>query len=213
MHGKTPRMLDLVSERRWKPRGEECDVAKPVSPRGLARGRVLDCAVALFAECGVHGTSLKMIAQRLGVSKAAVYYQFSSKEEIATEMLRPILEDITRIIKIAEALPDWEARRAVACSGLVEMAIRHRQLAAVFVGDPAMPQIAPVELRTVTDQLRTLLEGPDPDPPSRIAVAVFFAGMGNAVADPLLADVDDDELHRTLLDLSSRIMRAHNDDG
>jgi AcrR family transcriptional regulator len=186
-------------------------VAKPVSPRGLARGRVLDSAVALFAECGVHGTSLKMIAQRLGVSKAAVYYQFSSKEEIATEVLRPILEDITRIIKIAEALPDWESRRAVACSGLVEMAIRHRQLAAVFVGDPAMPQIAPVELRAVTDELRTLLEGPDPDPRDRIAVAVFFAGMGNAVADPLLADVDDDELHRTLLDLSSRILRSGTD--
>ncbi|TQR88456.1 TetR/AcrR family transcriptional regulator [Mycobacterium hodleri] len=186
-------------------------MAKPVSPRGLARGRVLDCAVALFAECGVHGTSLKMIAQRLGVSKAAVYYQFSSKEEIATEVLRPILEDVTRVIKIAEALPDWEARRAVACSGLVEMAIRHRQLAAVFVGDPAMPLIAPMELRAVTGELRKLLEGPEPDAQSRIAVAVFFAGMGNAVADPLLADIDDDELHGVLLDLSNRIVRPTTD--
>lgn len=186
-------------------------MAKPVSPRGLARTRVLDCAVALFAECGVHGTSLKMIAQRLGVSKAAVYYQFSSKEEIATEVLRPILEDVTRVIKIAEALPDWEARRAVACSGLVEMAIRHRQLAAVFVGDPAMPLIAPMELRAVTGELRKLLEGPEPDAQHRIAVAVFFAGMGNAVADPLLADIDDAELHGVLLDLSNRIVRPTTD--
>lgn len=172
---------------------------------------MLDCAVALFAECGVHGTSLKMIAQRLGVSKAAVYYQFSSKEEIATEVLRPILEDVTRVIKIAEALPDWEARRAVACSGLVEMAIRHRQLAAVFVGDPAMPLIAPMELRAVTGELRKLLEGPEPDAQRRIAVAVFFAGMGNAVADPLLADIDDAELHGVLLDLSNRIVRPTTD--
>jgi AcrR family transcriptional regulator len=181
-------------------------VAKPVSPRGLAGGRVLEAALALFAEHGVHGTSLKMIAERLGVSKAAVYYQFSAKEQIVLEVLRPILEDITRMIKIAEALPDWEARRAVAISGLVEMAIRHRQLAAVFVGDPAMAEVAPRELRAATDRLRELLDGPDPDPAGRIAVSVFFAGVGNAVADPSLADVDDADLHRTLLDLSNRIL-------
>ena len=72
--------------------------------------RVLDAAVALFAEHGVHGTSLQMIADRVGVSKAAVYYQFHSKEDIALEVIRPSIEDIARFIRIA----DGASRRAAA---------------------------------------------------------------------------------------------------
>ncbi|MCV7228134.1 TetR/AcrR family transcriptional regulator [Mycolicibacterium komossense] len=182
-------------------------MAKPVSPRGLARERVLSAALALFVEHGVHGTSVGMIAERLGVSKAAVYYQFSSKEDIVQEVLRPVVENTSRVIKIAEALPTWEAQRAVVISGLVEMAVGHRQLTAVFHADPAIAQVGSPELRAATDRLRELLEGPDPDPTSRIAITLFFAGVGSVAADPQFADIDDDDLHRALLDLSNRILQ------
>jgi AcrR family transcriptional regulator len=188
-------------------------VAKPVSPRGLARERVLDAALSLFAEHGVHGTSLKMIADRVGVSKAAVYYQFQSKEDIVMEVMRPTLEDIGRVIRIADALDSWEAQRAVAISGFLEMVVRHRQLAVMINGDPAIEQImlSQPELKAVADRLRELVEGPTPDPTSRIAFSVFFAGVGQAAADPLLADIGDADLHRALLDLSKRIMQPVTD--
>jgi AcrR family transcriptional regulator len=51
-------------------------------PRSPAKARVVAAAAALFAEHGVGGTSLQMIADAIGVTKAAVYYQFNSKEEI-----------------------------------------------------------------------------------------------------------------------------------
>ena len=44
--------------------------------------RVLVVALDLFAEHGVHGTSLQMIADDIGVTKAAVYHQFKTKEAI-----------------------------------------------------------------------------------------------------------------------------------
>jgi AcrR family transcriptional regulator len=183
-------------------------LARPTAPRGLARGRVLDAAVALFAEYGVHGTSLQMIADRVGVSKAAVYYQFHSKEDIALEVIRPSIDDIARVIRIAEALPDAQQRRAVAVSGLVEMVVRHRQLAVMFYGDPAIDQLVmgEPEFKAVADRLRELLEGPDRNVVDRIAFSVFFSGVGKAAADPELVDVHDDELRRALLDLSERIM-------
>jgi AcrR family transcriptional regulator len=187
-------------------------LAKPTAPRGLARGRVLEAAVALFAEHGVHGTSLQMIADRVGVSKAAVYYQFHSKEDIALEAIRPSIEDIARFIRIAEALPDAQQQRAVSVSGLVEMVVRHRQLAVVFYGDPAIDQLvmSRPDFKAVADRLRELLEGPDPNAVNRIAFSVFFAGGGKAAADPELADIDDAELHRALLDLSGRILAPTN---
>jgi AcrR family transcriptional regulator len=44
--------------------------------------RILDVALDLFIENGYDGTSLREVAENLGVTKAALYYHFASKEDI-----------------------------------------------------------------------------------------------------------------------------------
>jgi AcrR family transcriptional regulator len=51
-------------------------------PRTDTRARVQKVALELFAEHGYEKTSLREIAERLGVTKAALYYHFRSKEDI-----------------------------------------------------------------------------------------------------------------------------------
>ena len=46
------------------------------------RQRILDVALDLFIEQGFDGASLRQIAERLGVTKAALYYHFESKDDI-----------------------------------------------------------------------------------------------------------------------------------
>ena len=46
------------------------------------RQRILDVALDLFTEQGFDATSLRQIAERLGVTKAALYYYFESKDDI-----------------------------------------------------------------------------------------------------------------------------------
>jgi len=46
------------------------------------RTRIQAVALELFTEQGYDATSLREIAERLGVTKAALYYHFKSKEEI-----------------------------------------------------------------------------------------------------------------------------------
>jgi AcrR family transcriptional regulator len=46
------------------------------------RQRILDVALDLFTEQGYDGTSLRQISEQLGVTKAALYYHFESKEDI-----------------------------------------------------------------------------------------------------------------------------------
>src|SRR5215831_11140152 len=46
------------------------------------RARAQSIALELFAEQGYEKTSLREIAERLGVTKAALYYHFKSKEDI-----------------------------------------------------------------------------------------------------------------------------------
>ena len=65
-------------------------VAAPEPPSGITddathvdtRQRILDVALDLFTEQGYDGTSLRQIAERLGVTKAALYYHFESKDDI-----------------------------------------------------------------------------------------------------------------------------------
>ena len=46
------------------------------------RDRILDVALDLFIDQGYDGTSLRQIADRLGITKAALYYHFEAKEDI-----------------------------------------------------------------------------------------------------------------------------------
>ena len=46
------------------------------------RQRILDVALDLFIDQGFDGTSLRQIAEQLGVTKAALYYHFESKDDI-----------------------------------------------------------------------------------------------------------------------------------
>jgi AcrR family transcriptional regulator len=46
------------------------------------RERILNVALELFTEKGYDGASLREIAERLGVTKAAIYYHFASKDDI-----------------------------------------------------------------------------------------------------------------------------------
>lgn len=51
------------------------------------RERILEVALGLFSEQGYDKTSLREVAEKVGVTKAALYYHFPSKEDILTELV------------------------------------------------------------------------------------------------------------------------------
>jgi AcrR family transcriptional regulator len=57
---------------------------------GDTRQEILDAALELFAEHGYDKTSLRQIAEQVGVTKAALYYHFPSKEQILVALLEPV---------------------------------------------------------------------------------------------------------------------------
>ncbi len=60
-----------------------------LQPKGVARRQeILDRAIEVFRERGADGTSLRRIAEAIGVSHAALLHYFDSKEELFTEILR-----------------------------------------------------------------------------------------------------------------------------
>ncbi|HEY1368982.1 MAG TPA: helix-turn-helix domain-containing protein [Gaiellaceae bacterium] len=89
---------------------------KQKRPRGATRERILDVALELFNEQGYDKTSLREIAERLGVTKAALYYHFERKEDILLElhlrlhaMGRTILDQIDGLEDESQIVAAWPA--------------------------------------------------------------------------------------------------------
>ena len=70
------------------------------------RAEILDVATQLFAEKGYDATSLREIAERLGITKAALYYHFRSKDDILRALLEPMNTVVTELLERLEAAPD-----------------------------------------------------------------------------------------------------------
>src|ERR1700733_1936520 len=66
--------------------------------RGDTRARIQQVALELFAEQGYERTALREIAERLGVTKAALYYHFKSKEDIVRSFTEDYFARIDALI-------------------------------------------------------------------------------------------------------------------
>jgi len=79
-----------------------------------ATQKILQVALELFNERGYEGTSMRHIAERLGVTTAALYYHFRSKDDILISLVRPILERTDRLLSGSRsAVSSTDARRAL----------------------------------------------------------------------------------------------------
>src|SRR5262252_1791483 len=103
------------------------------------RSRLRLLALKLFAEQGYEKTSLREIAEQLGVTKAALYYYFKSKEDIVRSLVEDYVADMDELIAWGKAQPRTEATRAeilrrylhVVASGTEVFRMLHQNQAAV----------------------------------------------------------------------------------
>src|SRR2546430_2681405 len=69
------------------------------------RTRIQEVALELFTEQGYEATSLREVAERLGVTKAALYYHFKSKDEILASFMEDRAAAVTRLVEWANTQP------------------------------------------------------------------------------------------------------------
>ena len=178
------------------------------APYTPAQARVVTAALDLFAEHGVGGTSLGMIADALGVTKAAVYYQYRTKDEIVIAAAEANLAKLEHVLDAAEAQAGRPEAVDLLLVQLVDLAVEQRGIVNVIQGDPVMIRlIAEHEpFRRLMGRLHRLLVGDDPDADLRVPAAMLTAAIGSAATHPLVADLDDDTLRAQLLDLARRFL-------
>lgn len=100
---------------------------------GGTKRRIVQIASDLFSERSYLGVSMNDIAERLGISKPALYYHFSSKLQIYSEVLADVLAELrARIAEAAEAeSPSERLHRLV--TNYLEFGMREKNLVNALV--------------------------------------------------------------------------------
>ncbi|MFI5293173.1 MAG: TetR/AcrR family transcriptional regulator, partial [Candidatus Limnocylindrales bacterium] len=76
------------------------------------RAEILAVATELFTDQGYEKTSLREIAERLDITKAALYYHFPSKEDMLLALIEPMFETAFELMDrlgAARNVEEWAA--------------------------------------------------------------------------------------------------------
>jgi AcrR family transcriptional regulator len=180
---------------------------KPVE-HSAPRIRVLDAALELFAKFGVSGTSLQMIAASVGVTKAAVYHQFHTKEHIVIAVTERELGRLIPALDRAERQDDVPQARDDLLVEVIAMAVHDRRLVRTLQFDPVIVRLLAEHrpFQRFIERLYRVLLG-DAGDDMRVEAAMLAGAISSAVMHPLIADVDDDTLQTKLTEVSRRLLR------
>ncbi|MEV4416427.1 TetR family transcriptional regulator [Catellatospora sp. NPDC049609] len=174
----------------------------------MTRERILAVAAALFAERGYRATSMQEIADRVGITKAALYYHFAAKEDVLHELTGPVLDDLENALNEAEAGGDPEAVRWRAIEAFVDVHLRHRDTLLMLVRDMTLLVQAPVadRFKAAIALANTLVSGPHPGLAQRVRAAQVVAGLADPVV--MFRDVPTARLRRLILDGARTLLTA-----
>ena len=95
------------------------------------RDRILEAALDLFIERGYDRTSLREVAERVGVTKAALYYHFSSKQEIMRTLVQPLFDHLESLAAALTTQPDLRTW-GEGLAAIVEWILPQRRLFELF---------------------------------------------------------------------------------
>lgn len=162
------------------------------------RERILGAAEQLFVERGYHPTALQEIADRVGITKPALYHHFTSKAEILGSLLEPMTTELEEVLADAAGQEGVGAVRARLMIGWVEIFLRYRgTLLALLRELASIPSDAFARLVLVMEHAIDTAAGVDAGAAERVALAQAISAVTDPVA--LLPDLPDEVLRQHLL--------------
>jgi AcrR family transcriptional regulator len=146
-------------------------------PRSDTRQRIQDVARELFVQQGVQRTSLRDIADKLGITKPALYYHFASREELVRSILVPLIDEGEQFVEDQERRARTDARELL--EGYFDFHYRHRQDLMLVLAEIAMLADLGLIDKVLAwrDRLGKLVFGPRPTLAQSTRAVVAFGGL------------------------------------
>ncbi len=185
--------------------------AAAVPPRGDTRSRIQSVAVELFGEQGYEKTSLREIAERLGVTKAALYYHFKSKEDIVHSLVDDYFGQVDALVAWGRRQPSTAQVRGELLSRYLDIVIDgHEVYRMLHQNQAALGSLSSLKqrgelFRERMNSVVELLAGPGAPLHDRVRAAMATSGM--SVGWMLFHDQTDDpgELREVVLKVAREV--------
>jgi AcrR family transcriptional regulator len=177
--------------------------------RGDTRSRIQSVAVELFGEQGYEKTSLREIAERLGVTKAALYYHFKSKEDIVRSLLDDYFGKLDALVAWGRLHP--AAARGELLSRYLDIVIDgHEVYRMLHQNQAALSSLGSLKQRgeLFRERMNALIElFAGPGAPLRDRVRAAMAASGLSTSWMLFHDqvADPGELREVILNVASEV--------
>jgi AcrR family transcriptional regulator len=170
------------------------------------RERIQQAALDLFSAKGLQHTSLKDIADRLGMTKPALYYHFSSRDDLVSSLAKPLIDDFDAYVGAMEADPPTGRRELL--GSFFDLTYRHRGLLLLAIRDLSVLQEMHLTDHVAGWRRRiiALLIGESPSLADQVRGMVAIGGLSDcAVA---FEGVDVDELRTAAVDAAYDTLRS-----
>ncbi|NRQ38704.1 TetR/AcrR family transcriptional regulator [Nonomuraea sp. NN258] len=144
------------------------------------KARIQAVARELFAEQGVQNTSLRQISERLGITKPALYYHFSSREDLVRSILQPMMEDVERFVATREPGDPHEL-----LDDYFDLLWRHREVIVMVLRELSVLAYVDLGERMLDWRRRliTLLLGEDLTPAHHIRATLALGGLSDCAVE------------------------------
>ncbi|MGW4329254.1 TetR/AcrR family transcriptional regulator [Nocardia sp. NPDC004573] len=187
------------------------DTPGAVSAGGGTKSAIRDAAVKLFGAKGFEQTSLREVADAVGITKASLYYHYASKLDLLLAIIDPIVDHMRSVVDDLDRMPhDAESIRQVLRTYLRGL-IHHRDAGALVVRDTvaiinAMADRYP-DLMDASQALREWLAGPDATEEAQLRACAALEVIGVAlVSKELVPGADDSLVESSLLDAATCVL-------
>lgn len=159
------------------------------------RERILSAARALFTERGVQQTSLRDIAEHLGLTKPALYYHFDSREALLASLVQPLIDDCDRFVAERAGAPPAELRALL--SDYFDLLHRHRELLTLLVRDLSTLGALDLGPRLIEwrQRITALLVGARASLADRVRATVAIGGLSDCIVELPREPVDKVKAH------------------
>ncbi len=176
------------------------------------RSQAQKVALELFAEQGYEKTSLREIAERLGVTKAALYYHFKSKEDIVHSLTDDYFAEIDALLDWAKEQPRTDESRREILDRYVGIVLGRGEVfrfleqnrAAVQAMEAAKDRF--VRFRGRLETLVDLLAGPGAPLRARVRASTAVLAVGATCHFYLQQADDPDKLRAIILETATDLI-------
>lgn len=160
-------------------------------------------ALELFSTRGYEKTSLREIAEQVGITKASLYYHYSSKQELLQKIVGTFFDEMLEVLRSVEAVSWSPQNERELLSAYLETVIRHRHTGPALLRDMGAVLAAYEEsLDNMIEAVRAFhawLAGPDASAVDRLRASAATEIMGAVLSSGLGPDEVPDEVVREVL--------------